>query len=301
MTQPDVVTELETGLIRVIAPNPSMMTYWGTNSYILGTGAERVLIDPGPMDSQHAQTIFNALPTHARISHILVTHAHKDHSAGAAQMSQTTGASVYAFGDALSGRSDVMSALAAETDIGGGEGVDLKFQPDVHLKDAQTINTPAGDITALHTPGHMGNHLCFAWNNAVFTGDLIMGWSSSLISPPDGDAAAFRESCQKLLARQDCTLFPGHGDPVESGHLRIQSLLDHRAQREAQILDALTQAPLTLSQTTRAVYGELATFIHRAAMRNTFAHLIDLKQQSKITADPNLSETAVFHRPSTKV
>jgi len=301
MERPETVTMLMTGLIRVIAPNPSPMTYWGTNSYILGTGEARVLIDPGPQDSQHLQAVLSALPQGTSISHILVTHAHKDHSGGAQELSQVTGAPVMAFGDALSGRSDIMTQLAATTEIGGGEGVDMTFIPDVLLKDGQQIETPAGPITALHTPGHMGNHLCFAWNNSLFSGDLIMGWSSSLISPPDGDAAAFRDSCHKLLMRPDTPLYAGHGAPVESGHARINALLMHRAKREQQILQALKHKPLDLKTLTKAVYGNLESFTLKAAARNTLAHLIDLKEQSKIKAVPDLHETPVFSLAENKV
>lgn len=301
MDRPDTVTTLKAGLIRVIAPNPSPMTYWGTNSYLLGTGPARVLIDPGPRDAQHTQTLLNALPQGGTVSHILVTHGHKDHSANAQSLAQATGAPVMAFGDALAGRSEVMAHLATDTDIGGGEGVDLEFKPDRLVQDQQRIDTPAGQITALHTPGHMGNHLCFAWNGCLFSGDLIMGWSSSLISPPDGDAAAFRASCQKLLQRADMALYPGHGEALPTSHARISELLAHRAAREGQILQALADTPLGLPALTRAVYGDLDAFTLRAAARNTLAHLIDLKEQSKIDATPNLSESAIFSRPRNKV
>ena len=301
MDRPATVSALRTDLIRIIAPNPSPMTYWGTNTYILGTGHARVVIDPGPLDDQHAAAVLGALPLGASISHILVTHAHKDHSAGARAMAQTTGAPILAFGDATAGRSPVMAQLAAVTDIGGGEGVDDTFAPDALVRDGDIIDTPAGTITALHTPGHMGNHLCFAWRDCVFSGDLIMGWSSSLISPPDGDAAAFRTSCQKLLARDDSELYPGHGAPLETAHARITALLDHRALREQQVLKVLSHKPMGLHALTHAVYGNLDPFTLRAAVRNTLAHLIDLKEQSKIVTTENFTESAVFSRPENKV
>jgi glyoxylase-like metal-dependent hydrolase (beta-lactamase superfamily II) len=296
MERPETVSTLMADLMRVIAPNPSPMTYWGTNSYILGTGDTRVVIDPGPKDAQHMQALLNALPYGASVSHIFITHAHKDHSGGAQDLALATGAPVLAFGDALSGRSEVMTHLAATTYMGGGEGVDMTFKPDALLCDGQQIDTPAGPITALHTPGHMGNHLCFMWKGFLFSGDLIMGWSSSLISPPDGDAAAFRTSCQKLLMHADCTLYPGHGAPVASSHARTNTLLAHRGKREHQILQALTHKPLGLQDLTQAVYGDLDAFTLKAAARNTLAHLIDLKEQSKVEAIPNLHESAIFSR-----
>ncbi|RPE71586.1 glyoxylase-like metal-dependent hydrolase (beta-lactamase superfamily II) [Pacificibacter maritimus] len=301
MDRPNTVTTLATGLIRIIAPNPSKMTYWGTNTYILGNGAERVLVDPGPDDLDHLRRCLEALPQHARISHILVTHAHKDHSAGAQRLSDLCSAPTYAFGDSLAGRMQIMIDLAASGLVAGGEGVDLDFTPDHLLHDSEVLQTPAGPITALHTPGHMGNHLCFAWNGHILTGDLIMGWSSSLISPPDGDAAAFRESCKKLLKRSDLSLLPAHGAPVPDGASRITALLKHRAHRENQIIEALANGPLDLPQLTERVYGAVDSFTFQAAQRNTFAHLIDLAQQSRVTAHPHLHETAEFRAVLKKV
>ncbi|WP_321363627.1 MBL fold metallo-hydrolase [uncultured Celeribacter sp.] len=289
---PGLISDLIPGLIRILAPNPSLMTYWGTNSYLLGDGQTRVLIDPGPDLADHRAAILDALPPGTRLSHILVTHAHRDHSEGARALSDATGAPIYAFGDALAGRSPVMAAIGDQ--VGGGEGVDESFMPDVTLAHEAVIETEAGPITALHTPGHMGNHLCFHWQDMVFSGDLVMGWSSSLISPPDGDAAAFRDSCALLHDLAPGRLLPGHGAPIETPLERIDFLLTHRANREAQILEALRQGPLQLLPLTQAVYTELPTSHLPAASRNTLAHLIDLIQRNRIRATPELSENAFF-------
>jgi hydroxyacylglutathione hydrolase len=291
-TRPETITELAPGLLRILAPNPSPMTYWGTNSYLLGEGTERVLIDPGPDLVRHRGALLAALPSGTRISHILVTHAHLDHSGGARVLSQATGAPVLAFGDALAGRSLHMVTLS-ET-LGGGEGVDAGFSPDAILSHGTVLDTPAGPIEALHTPGHMGNHLCFAWGSELFSGDLIMGWSSSLISPPDGDAAAFRQSCALLLEHAPTRLHPGHGAPVETPRARIDFLLRHRAEREAQILSALAQGPMDLLKLTRAVYTDLPETHLPAATRNTLAHLIDLSRQNHLLAQPEIGLNAVF-------
>lgn len=290
--RPESVTRLAPDLIRILAPNPSPMTYWGTNSYLLGEGAARVVIDPGPDMEVHREAILGALPQGGRISHILVTHAHRDHSEGAQALSQITGAPVHAFGDFRSGRSQIMAALSEQ--IGGGEGVDVRFRPDVALAHQEVLATPAGSITALHTPGHMGNHLCFHWQDMVFSGDLIMGWSSSLISPPDGDAAAFRNSCALLRDLAPACLYPGHGAAVEMPEQRIDFLLTHRANREAQILEALSARPQSLIALTKTVYTELPATHIPAAARNTLAHLIDLHQRNRVRATPELSENAVF-------
>lgn len=291
-TRPNTMSPLAPGVIRILAPNPSLMTYWGTNSYLLGDGQTRVLIDPGPDLADHRAAILDALPPGTRLSHILVSHAHRDHSEGARALSDATGAPIYAFGDALAGRSPVMAALGDQ--VGGGEGVDESFIPDVTLAHGAVMETEAGAITALHTPGHMGNHLCFHWQDMVFSGDLVMGWSSSLISPPDGDAAAFRDSCVLLRDLAPHRLLPGHGAAVETPRERIDFLLTHRANREAQILAVLAQGPQALLPLTKAVYTELPTSHLPAAARNTLAHLIDLTQRNHVVAMPELSENAVF-------
>ncbi|SFI73062.1 MBL fold metallo-hydrolase [Celeribacter neptunius] len=294
--RPETHSELAPGLRRILAPNPSPMTYWGTNSYLLGEGSERVLIDPGPDLPDHRAAILAALPPGVSISHILVTHAHVDHSAGAAALARETGAETHAFGDAKAGRAAHMERLSDT--LGGGEGVDEHFRPDVTLPHTTEIDTGAGRITALHTPGHMGNHLCFHWQgadgDAVFSGDLIMGWSSSLISPPDGDAAAFRDSCALVQEIGADRLYPGHGAPVDSPKERIAFLLTHRAGREAQILAALAQAPMGLMDLTRSIYSDLPQSHLPAAARNTLAHLIDLTQRNRVRATPELSEKAEF-------
>ncbi|AVW90902.1 MBL fold metallo-hydrolase [Celeribacter baekdonensis] len=292
--RPDTLTQLDDAVIRILAPNPSPMTYWGTNTYVLGTGNARVLIDPGPDDASHRQAILNALPHGTRLSHILVTHAHVDHSAGARALAKETGAPVFAFGDAQAGRAAHMDALARNGLLAGGEGLDHSFVPDERVPHNTVLDTPAGAIKALHTPGHMGNHLCFGFRDTVFSGDLVMGWSSSLISPPDGDAAAFRDSCALLMTHAPAQLLPGHGAPVKAPRERIQFLLLHRGAREAQILRALADTPMDLTTLTRAVYTDLPHSHLPIAARNTLAHLIDLEQQNRISATPKLSETATF-------
>ncbi|MCA0043721.1 MBL fold metallo-hydrolase [Celeribacter litoreus] len=295
--RPDTLTTLAPDLHRILAQNPSPMTYWGTNTFLLGDGSERVLIDPGPDLPSHLDAIMAALHSGTRISHILVTHAHLDHTAGTDALKSRTGAEVYAFGDAHAGRSAIMQTLHESGTLGGGEGVDPSFAPDILLADMETLETPAGPITALHTPGHMGNHLSFQWGDTIFVGDLVMAWSSSLISPPDGDAAAFRESCEKLIARAPARLLPAHGDAIDTPEERIRFLLTHRANREAQILAALSQTPQTLEALTRRVYHDLPESHLPAAARNTLAHLIDLVTRNEVNATPEISDSAYFSIP----
>ena len=284
----------EPGLRLVRAPNPSPMTAEGTNSYILGEGTVAV-IDPGPDDPAHLAALRAALAPGERVSHILVTHAHRDHSPLARPLSQVTGAPVLAFGRAGEGRSPTMARLAAEGLAGGGEGVDAAFAPDRRLRDGETICGPGWSLTALHTPGHMAGHLAFAWGDAVFTGDHVMGWASSLVSPPDGDLAAFMASCHRLAARQDRIHYPGHGAPIPDPAGRLAWLVAHRQARDTAIRAALAAGAATVPALTATIYTETPPALLPAAERNVFAHLVALVDTGAAAATPALSPTARFH------
>ncbi|MBS8225988.1 MBL fold metallo-hydrolase [Vannielia litorea] len=289
--------ELEPGVVRVIAPNPSPMTFWGTNSYLVGETA-LALIDPGPDLPAHAEVLLAALKPGQHISHILCTHSHVDHSPLAARLARETGAQVYAFGTHLDGRRPVMEALAASGLAGGGEGVQPDFTPDVRLAHDAVLEGPGWQLTALHTPGHISNHLSFALarpeGEAVFTGDHVMGWASSLISPPDGDALAFMASCALLAARASRIYYPGHGAPVEDPAARLDWLTTHRRARESQVVEALRAGPGTTAQLTARVYTDVPPALLPAAERNMLAQLIALVEQGQATASPTLSATATY-------
>ncbi len=286
---------LAPGLRRLIAANPSPMTERGTNIYLLGT--ERVtVIDPGPALPGLVEAILAALPAGARIERILVTHSHLDHSPLARPLAVATGAPILGFGPSAAGRSPTMAALAAAGLAGGGEGVDTGFVPDATLADGTVLEVDGRPLTALWTPGHFGNHLAFAWGEALFTGDLVMGWASSLVSPPDGDMAAYMRSLGRLAAQGAKRLYPGHGAPVEDPAARIDWLAAHRRAREAAILAALGPEPQTLPAVTRAVYTDTPAPLLPAAERNVFAHLIDLVERNRAAARPELGTTAGFFR-----
>lgn len=283
---------LAEGLRMVLAPNPSPMTYLGTNTFLLGTRSLCV-IDPGPDDDAHLDALLATIGE-AAVSHIIVTHNHLDHSPLAKRLSVLTGAKIYAFGDHHTGRSAIMTKLAAQGLAGGGEGIDSLFKPDVTLKDGEKIITSEWSLTAIHTPGHIGNHLSLMWGDAIFSGDHVMGWASSLVSPPDGDLTDFMASCARLLGINARILYPAHGAPIRAPNARIEWLINHRLAREAQVLDALSNHPRTVPEITAAIYTDINSALLPAAERNVFAHLVDLHQRTKVSAAPTLSTHAKF-------
>jgi glyoxylase-like metal-dependent hydrolase (beta-lactamase superfamily II) len=274
----------------VLAPNASPMTHWGTNTWLLGSGAVTV-IDPGPGDPGHIAAILASLEGGERVAQILVTHAHVDHSPGARLLAEATGAPVLAMGDARAGRSARMAALA-DLPIGGGEGVDAAFAPDRRLADDEVLEAAGRPLRALYTPGHFGNHMCFLWDGALFSGDHVMGWAPSLVSPPDGDLTDFMASLRRLQSLGALMLLPGHGPPVADGQARIDELHAHRLGRESAIRAAIAAGADTVSAITRAVYVDVDPALLPAAERNVFAHVIDLEARGLIAADGPLQVQA---------
>lgn len=285
--------QLQPGLRRIVAPNPSPMTWRGTNTYLLGeTGL--AVIDPGPDSAAHLDAILKAVGPGQRITHILVTHAHLDHSPLSRALARATGAPVLAYGDARAGRSAVMQMLADQGLAGGGEGVDVDFVPDRAVADGEVITGDGWSLRALWTPGHFGNHLAFLWGDIAFSGDLVMGWATSLVSPPDGDLTDFMTSCASLRDTGATVLHTGHGAPVTDPAARIAWLLAHRLGREASVMQILARGPSDVRSLTAQIYVDTPPALLPAAERNVFAHLVDLVQKSKVKPDGELSATTVF-------
>lgn len=288
--------KLAPGLRRILAPNASPMTYRGTNTYLVGN-RDIAVIDPGPPDEAHLKAILEALEGHQRISHIFVTHSHIDHSPLAMVLAQFTGARVYAFGSSRAGRAEVMAGFG---ELGGGEGVDETFLPDVALKHLDETSGSDWTLRTLHTPGHLGNHLCFEldweeFSGHVFTGDLVMGWATSIVSPPDGHLTDFMNSLRLLEERDGhSTYHPGHGGQIDDPIGRVRRLAQHRLNREDQITRALSLRDGTAADIAARIYIDLDPNLLPAAARNVLAHLIDLSTREKVVHDGQLGEDTVF-------
>lgn len=262
---------------RVTANNPGPFTYKGTGTYIIGRG-EVAVIDPGPLDEAHLEAIL-AATNGERITHIPVTHTHNDHSPLAARLKAETGAKTYAYGPHGAGK--------AEEGVKVEEGGDMAFAPDVTLRDGERIEGHGWTLEAVFTPGHTSNHLCFALKEerALFTGDHVMGWSTTVIVPPDGDMTAYFKSLEKLLARNDDVLWPTHGPPIRDVKAFIRALIDHRRTREAAVLACLQDGLTDIREMVKRIYVDVDPRLHPAAALSLRAHLVKLVSEGRARDD----------------
>jgi len=285
---------------RVIADNPSKYTYLGTGTYIIGRG-DVAVIDPGPILDEHREALTNALAGD-RVRAILVTHCHSDHSPLAAWLREVTGAPTLAFGPhAAVGDDDDDDADDADDEIEPGkplrETIDTDFQPDVRLADGDVAaQGPGWTMRAVFTPGHTSNHMCYSLEqeSALFTGDHVMGWSTTIVSPPDGDMRAYIESLHKVMGRDDATLWPTHGAPVTEPKPFLQAFLDHRLHREEQVLQAVRSGHTDIEAMVKDLYADVCEELHKAASRSVKAHLIKLEHDGNITIEGNGKSAQYF-------
>lgn len=284
-----------TAILTLRAPNPGPFTGAGTNTYLLGDD-QVVIVDPGPDLPDHLHATLTALAGRP-VAAILVTHPHLDHSAAAPRLGHLTKAPVLAFGTATAGFSPRMQALAAEG-LGGGEGSDLAFTPDQTVTDGQTLTLGGLTLKVIHTPGHMASHISFALGDTLLSGDHVMGWSTSIVSPPEGDMGAYMASLRKLAAQSWRRFLPGHGAPIEAPAARLAELITHRLTRESEILASLAaQGPATAADLARRIYTTTPPALLPAATRNVLAHLIDLQARAEVAAEPGpLAQTRFLPR-----
>ncbi|GMM93464.1 MBL fold metallo-hydrolase [Qipengyuania sp. MTN3-11] len=265
-----IAEQIEPLVRRVLAPNPSPFTYTGTQTYIVGMGDGCAVIDPGPDDEAHLDAIKAAIGAE-QVRAIMCTHTHKDHSPGSRPLAKDTGAPIVgcaplAF-DASGPRAD--------------EGFDPDYAPDRVLEDGEAMTGSGWTLTAVATPGHVSNHLCFALeeSGALFTGDHVMGWSTSVVVPPDGDMGDYMKSLDLLYEREDRIYYPAHGPAVEKPRQLVRGMIGHRRQRENQILRLLGEAPGTAADLVPQMYKGLDPRLTKAAQLSVTAHLIDLERR----------------------
>jgi glyoxylase-like metal-dependent hydrolase (beta-lactamase superfamily II) len=258
---------------RVLAANPSAFTFTGTQSYVVGAGSDVAVIDPGPLEDDHIAALLAAIGD-AEVRAIVCTHTHQDHSPAAAPLAERTGAPII--------------GCAPFNIVDDGPRADASFdpsyRPDRVLADGERLSGDGWTLTAVATPGHTSNHLCYALEEtgALFTGDHVMGWSTSVVSPPDGDMTAYMASLQKLHEREDRIYYPAHGPAVTKPRQLVRGMIGHRRQREAQILRQIEAGTDRIPDMVPQMYKGVDQRLWPAAERSVLAHLIDLEHRGRV-------------------
>ena len=264
---------LEPGIGRVLAHNPSAFTYYGTQTYLIGE-REVAVIDPGPDLEEHVEALVTAIGDRKLVA-ILCTHTHRDHSPASRDLAKATGAPIIG-----------CAPLALET---FGPRADAAFDgdyaPDRILEDGDSIEVDGRTVTAVATPGHTSNHLCFAYGDVLFTGDHVMGWSTTVVVPPDGEMAAYLTSLDKLRQREDRIYYPAHGPAVDKPQRYVRSLIGHRMQREKQILRLVGERARDIPDIVGNAYPGLDPRLTNAAGGSVYAHLLDLEGRGLVERD----------------
>lgn len=277
---PGIVDEVVAGVRRVLCDNPSPFTFTGTVSYIVGKG-NVAIIDPGPVDEAHTQALLDAVRGET-VTHILVTHTHNDHSPGVARLKAATGATVYAEGQHRASRPAYASETRA-TESGG----DWNFRPDRILKDGDVVEGDGWRLEVVATPGHTANHIAFAWpeRKLTFVGDHVMGWSTSIVAPPDGSMVDYMASLERLALRDEQLYFSGHGPEIPDAVRFVKFLIRHRQAREASILHRLAKGEADIPTIVRASYIGIDPRLVGAAGYSVLAHLEDLVARDVVATD----------------
>lgn len=282
------VVEMAPGLRRVMADNPSKFTYRGTGTYIVGQGRVAI-VDPGPDDADHIAAVLAAVDGE-QVEALLITHTHRDHSPASRAVAEATGAQAYGFGP----------HPASDTDGGKSEERgDIDFDPDMAVVHGDVVEGPGWSFECLHTPGHISNHIAYRWREVpgVFTGDHIMGWSTTIIPPPDGNMTDYLASLRLLAdSPSDRVYWPTHGPPVTEPHALVEALYAHRLDRERQILECLAAGPQTIAEMVGAMYADVPSELHEPAARSVLAHLIAMTGDGRVGTDGEATAEAVYFR-----
>ena len=279
---------------RIIANNPSKYSYRGTGTYIVGHG-DVAVIDPGPVLDEHRDALKAALEGE-RVRAILITHCHSDHSPLASWLREYTGAPTIAYAE----HGQVDTEADEESDVKIEESIDLAFMPDVRATDGSIVACAGGwTLRAVHTPGHTSNHLCFALDEeqVLFTGDHVMGWSTTVVSPPDGDMRAYMDSLRKVIARSDRTLWPTHGNPVTDPAPFLDAYLAHRVEREEQVLAQVRAGVDTIDEIVKVLYANVREELHKPAGRSVLSHLVKLVDDELVVVDDGVPSLKASFRP----
>lgn len=276
------------GVQRLTVNNPSPFTFHGTNSYIVG-GASVAVIDPGPENEAHFQALLAALKGR-EVTHIFVSHTHRDHSPLARRLKEATGALLVAEGPHRASR----PLFAGEVNP-FAESADSDFRPDIEVADGHTIDGDGWSMTAVHTPGHTANHTAFALEGSgvLFSADHVMAWATTIVAPPDGSMADFMTSVEKLLSRDDRIFLPGHGGPVREPASFLRGLRAHRRMRERAVLERIRAGDRMIPDMVRAIYTRTDPRLHGAAALSVLAHLEDLVEKGRVSTEgaPSLHGT----------
>jgi glyoxylase-like metal-dependent hydrolase (beta-lactamase superfamily II) len=271
-----VVQQVSPLIRRVVARNPGPFTFHGTGTYIVGHG-EVAVLDPGPEMVEHLDALL-AATTGERVTHVFITHAHMDHTPLARPLAERTGATIYAGAE---------PCIPSDGEVRLEAGDDLDFRPDVALTDGEGFTGPDWTLRAMNTPGHTSSHYAFLLEqeHALFTGDCVMGWSTTVISPPDGDMGDYMRSLARVQALAPDTLWPTHGPPVTEPGPFLAAYVAHRRGREAQILDALSEQETTIRALVPRLYAHVERRLHPAASHSMLAHLTDLVDRGLVRCD----------------
>jgi glyoxylase-like metal-dependent hydrolase (beta-lactamase superfamily II) len=277
-----VAREVAPGVRRIVANNPSPFTFKGTNSYLVGSG-NVALIDPGPDDAAHRDAILAEVAAKGeRITHIFLTHTHKDHSAGLDAIAEATGGPVYGFG------SDPQARAAFQLNPASEAILDVRFAPDHVLRGGEVIEGGDWSLEAVYTPGHAPDHLAFALagTNILFSGDHVMGWNTSVVAPPEGNMADYIRSLELLLKRAEDIYFPGHGGQVSQAQRLVKAFIMHRRWRETQVLECIRSGLETIPAIVAKIYPEISASLRDAAAYSALAQIELLVETGQVRCEP---------------